>query len=259
MALMVVAMCRNEADIAPTFIRHLLAEGVDHFIILDNGSTDGTVEHLEDFIANGVSMTLIHDPELGYWQAKRMTAMTHQAGTMGAQWVIPADFDELWMSPHGRLRDVLSLSVEPVQWVEGFYHVPHEDDDASEPDPVRRMQHRRVGRDCPQSKVCFRYTRTAQLHMGNHNVDGVPGPRGLGLVAFREFQYRSYEHFVAKVRHGKKAYDATNLPDDCGIHWRRLGAMTDDELAQEWAAYLATPTEYDPAPVRTTELEGAFL
>lgn len=255
MSLFAVMMVKDEADILPTNIRHLLAEGVQQFVITDNGSTDGTVEHLEDFIANGVPITLIHDHELGYYQARRMTAMTHTAGSLGARFVLPVDADEIWYSPHGRLADVLVGSQSAVQWVEGFYHVPHANDDKSEPDPVRRMRHRRAGRDCPQSKVCFQYRRDAYLHMGNHNVDFDGSyDRGLGLVAFREFQYRSFEHFVRKVRHGKKAYDASTLAENQGIHWRRLGALSDDELAAEWDDYLATPTEYDPAPVRTTEL-----
>lgn len=254
MTVFAVSMWKNEADIGPTIIRHLLAEGVAHIIITDNASTDGTVEHLEDFIAHGAPLTLLHDEQPGYYQSKRMTAMTHMAGERGADWVIPFDADELWYSPHGRLADVLSTAAEDIQWVEGFYHVPHANDDASEVDPVRRMRHRRAGRDCPQSKVCFRYNRLARVEMGNHEVF-MPGTRGLGLVAFREYQYRSFEHFMRKVRNGKAAYDAApDIGRDCGIHWRRLGAMSDEELEAEWAAYLATPTEYDPAPLKTTEL-----
>lgn len=249
--LVAVSMWKDEADIGPTIIRHLLAEGVDHLIILDNGSTDGTVDHLEDFIAHGAPLTLLHDPDPGYRQAARMTRLAHLAGQMGADWVIPFDADELWFSPHGRLCDVLATAREPVQWVEGFYHVPHPDDDATEPDPVRRMNHRRQGRDCPQSKVCFRYHPGVEIYPGNHDVTH-PGARGHGLVAFREFQYRSFDHMRRKVRNGKAAYDAApEIHELCGIHWRQLGALSDAELEQEWRTYLATPTEYDPAPLRT--------
>lgn len=248
-----VSMVKDEADILPTMVRHLLAEGVDYLIVLDNGSTDGTIEHLEDFIANGAPLTLLHDPEPGYYQSRRMTLLAHMAAEMGADWIVPFDADELWFSPHGRLCDVLATAPEPVQWVEGYYHVPDPDDDASEPDPVRRMQHRRQGRDCPQSKVCFRYDPGVTIHPGNHDVIH-HGERGIGRVAFREFQYRSFEHFCRKLRNGKAAYDAApELSADLGIHWRRLGGMTDGELAAEWEAYLQTPTVFDPAPVRSTD------
>ncbi len=253
MTLFAVMMVKDEADILPTNIRHLLAEGVDHIIVADNQSTDGTTDHIHDFVRCGAPVTYLVDDEPGYYQAKKMTGLVHRAGAMGAQFVLPVDADEIWYSPHGRLRDVLSYTTDPIQWVEGFYHVPHADDDPLEPDPVRRMRHRRVGRDCPQSKVCFRYRTDARLAMGNHEVF-MGGSRGQGLVAFREFQYRSFEHFARKVRNGKRAYDAApDIGQDCGIHWRRLGALSDDDLAAEWAAYLTTPTEYDPAPLRSTE------
>lgn len=244
-------MVKDEADILPSMIRHMIEdEGVDHLIVADNNSTDGTTDHLHDFIRSGAPLTYVADPDPGYRQADKTNRLIHQAGAMGADWVIAWDADEWWFSPNGRLVDVLTHGITPVQWVEGYYHVPHSDDDDAEPDPIKRMVHRRQGRDCPQSKVCFRYHPLAEIHPGNHGVN-LPGERGLGLVAFREFQYRSFDHFVRKVRNGKKAYDAApELHPLLGIHWRRLGGLSDEELEQEWAGYLATPTVYDPAPIR---------
>lgn len=248
-------MWKDEADIARSNIEHLLAESVDHLIVADNLSTDGTTEILRSYESQGV-LTYVLDEEVAYYQHTKMDRLAHMAGAMGATWVLPIDADEIWIGQQGTIAESLATAVEDVQWVEGFYHIPHSDD-PNDTDPVKRMIHRRAGRDCPQSKVCFRYHRAAQLHMGNHNVD-YPGSstshddprRGRGLVAFREFQYRSFEHFVRKVRNGKKAYDASDLPESCGIHWRQLGAMTDEELEAEWDAYLKTPTEVDPAPYR---------
>lgn len=240
-----VSLVKDEADILPSMIRHMLSEGVHHLIVADNNSTDGTTDHLHDFIRNGAPLTYVHDPDPAYRQADKMNRLVHRAGRMGATWIVPWDADEWWFSPHGRLAEVLTPDIEPVQWVEGYYHVPHPDD-PDDPDPTKRMTHRRQGRDCPQSKVCFRYHPKASIHPGNHNVER-PGSRGLGRVAFREFQYRSYEHFVRKVRNGKAAYDAApDLHPELGIHWRRLGALSDEELEAEWQSYLATPTVYDP-------------
>lgn len=256
--LVAISMWHNEADIGPTVIRHLLAEGVDHIIVADNLSTDGTADHLHDFIRCGAPLTYIEDPELAYFQSSKMTRLAHMAGAMGATFVLPFDADEIHYGVGGRIADVLRTATDPVQWIEGMYHIPHPDDDENEPNPVLRMAHRRQGRDCPQSKVCFRYIPTLKIVQGNHEVEH-SGSRGLGLLAFREFQYRSYEHFVSKVRHGKKAYDAggSDLHKDLGIHWRRLGGLTDAELEVEWKNYLTTPTVYDPAPLRTTEHRSA--
>lgn len=250
------SMFKNEADIARSNIENLLAQGVDHLIVADNLSTDGTTDILREYESQGV-LTYVLDEEVGYYQHTKMDRLVLQAGAMGATWILPFDADELMYAHEGTIASALSTAVEDVQWVEGMYHIPHKDD-PDDPDPVKRMVHRRAGRDCPQSKVCFRYHRAARLHMGNHNVD-YPGSstshddprRGRGLIAFREFQYRSYEHFVRKVRNGKKAYDASDLPLDCGIHWRQLGALSDEELAEEWNRYLQTPTEFDPFRARS--------
>lgn len=254
MSVFAVMLVKDEADVICQNVRHLIAEGVDHIVVADNGSIDGTTEHLRDFERHGF-VTYTWDPDPAYRQADKTQRLVGMAGQMGARWVVPVDADEFWYSPHGRLGDVLRSSRHHVLWAEGMYHVPHVDDDAAEPDPVRRMRHRRAGRDCPQSKVCFRYAPTARMFPGNHGVTH-PGERNArqGMVAFREFQYRSFEHFVRKVRNGKAAYDAApDLSRELGIHWRRLGAMSDDELGTEWDAYLATPTVLDPAPIRTTE------
>ena len=49
---------RNEADIIEDNLRYHRAQGVDFFIALDNGSTDGTLEILESLRAS-------RDPEAG--------------------------------------------------------------------------------------------------------------------------------------------------------------------------------------------------
>ena len=47
MKLAMTLIVRNEADIIEDNLRYHRAQGVDFFIVLDNGSTDGTVEILE--------------------------------------------------------------------------------------------------------------------------------------------------------------------------------------------------------------------
>ena len=245
-----VMMVKDEADIICQNIRNLSGQGVDHAIVADNNSTDGTTEHLREFERGGF-VTYHHDPQPGYYQAAKTQRLVDEAGERGAAWILVVDADELWYSPTGQpLAQALRSSRLHVYWAEGFYQLPHVDDDLSELDPVRRMRWRRAGRDCPESKVCFRYVPTVRVHPGNHDVDHPAAQRGHGLVAFREFQYRSFEHFVRKVRNGKAAYDAApDLHPLLGIHWKEQGAKTDDELAQAWAEYLATPAEFDPAPM----------
>lgn len=242
-----VSMVKDEVDIVEPILRHLVAEGVDELIVADNLSTDGTSDLLYA-LADELPLTVLEDPEVAYYQGRKMTALATIADEMGADWIIPFDADELFYSGAGRLGDVLPGATHDVYWVEARHHIPHTDDPKTG-NPVERMQHRRSDEFLPTAKVVFRSHRDARLHMGNHDVDR-SGPRCHGLIELREFQYRSFEHFCRKVRNGKRAYDATDLPADCGIHWRRNGGLDDEQLWAEWEIYLALPTVRDPAPLR---------
>jgi hypothetical protein len=43
-----ISMARNEIDVLALVLDHLEAQGVDHVLVSDNGSTDGTLELLQD-------------------------------------------------------------------------------------------------------------------------------------------------------------------------------------------------------------------
>ena len=71
---------RNEADIIETNLRYHLALGVDHFIVTDNGSDDGTTEILQGFADEGV-LDLISEPGQDFWSAAHewVTRMAREA------------------------------------------------------------------------------------------------------------------------------------------------------------------------------------
>lgn len=242
-----ITMVKNEEDIIGHNIAHLLAEGVDHIIVADNLSADGTRDILDGF-AESHPVTVVDDPVVGYLQSEKMTLLAHQAGRMGADWIVPFDADEMVYSPHGTLKEVLTAAPQPVQWIVAYEHVPQDDDDVNEANPMRRIVHRRP-EPKPFMKVAFRYDPSICIWQGNHQVDH-PGETNRGLLEIREFQYRSLDQTRRKVRNGKVAYEATDLAASEGAHWREMGAMGDDELELWWKAYQAQPVVLDPPPVR---------
>jgi hypothetical protein len=69
---------------------------VDLFIVLDNGSTDGTVEMLERYEQAGI-LTLLHRPgTMLTIQRKGNTEIARLAHELGADWVFHNDADEFW-------------------------------------------------------------------------------------------------------------------------------------------------------------------
>jgi glycosyltransferase involved in cell wall biosynthesis len=247
-----IAMVRDEADIIGFTLDHLHSQGVDRVIVADNRSDDGTVHKLYEFGERHQDWPLrvIHDPELGYYQDRKMSALARQAHEEGADWIVPFDADELWYSPDGlTIREALAEVPDDVPVVSAleFKHWPTPWDMPGDPNPYTRMvwrestAHRLV-------KVAFRAHPDPHLHMGNHGINlgpynpdqpDTPHP----LLELRHFPYRSFEQFVRKVRNGRQAYEAATVCDTTtvaghrmtGTHWKEMGALTDDQLAELWS------------------------
>lgn len=236
-----VTMVKDEADIIGDVLAHLLNEGVDEIIVADNLSSDGTRDILESFPVH-----IVDDPEVGYYQSEKMTRLACQAGALGAEWVIPFDADEIWYAPQSTLKEFLTACTADVLAAHALQHIPQRDD----PDgpPTRSMGWRR-DQWSHMPSMAFRYEPGVAIAQGNHEV--TRGGIRVGGLEIREFQYRSFEQMIRKVRNGKAAYDATQISYGEGTHWRRLGALSGPELEQEWAQ-MTNPVGlvFDPAPIR---------
>ncbi|OHV42188.1 hypothetical protein BBK14_11240 [Parafrankia soli] len=256
-----IAMVRDEADIIAGTIRHMDSE-VDHLLVADNGSTDGTREILAD-LARNLPLTVVDDPDPAYYQSAKMSALARQgADELGARWIVPFDADELWYSPAGRIADVLTASRRPYAVADLYNHLATALDEPGD-DPFRTMVWRQA-EPAPLHKVAFRWQPGAVIHQGNHGVTlPADGPTLEGALKVRHFPARSPEQFARKGRNGAAAYAATDLPEHEGAHWRawgRLHAQGGDELLhdvfrQHW--WYLSPLDagiiHDPAPYRRWE------
>ncbi len=94
--LVMTILVKNEADIIEANIRTHTKFGVDHFVIMDNDSTDGTREILSK-LQKDFSIVIID--EKGYYQQKRfMTRLAFEAKRrFKPDWIINSDADEFWL------------------------------------------------------------------------------------------------------------------------------------------------------------------
>lgn len=140
-----IATVKNELDIIEAFVRHTVA-CVDHLAVVDNGSTDGSLDVLKALQAEGLPLTLVEDKTLGIYQSRRMTMLMkeHALASLQADWVLALDADEFVSA---NLREVLtakSFSDEMIVNVPWRNYMPNLQDDHSQLNPVLRMSHRFV-------------------------------------------------------------------------------------------------------------------
>jgi glycosyltransferase involved in cell wall biosynthesis len=243
--LIAITRVRDEADVIGWTIAHLLAEGVDHIVAMDNASEDDTRSILEGFDR----VTVLDDPVHEHAQGQRTSELAQLAWGMGAEWVLPFDADELFYARSGTLAEWFAACDLDVVGAQVFDHIVTDDDDPTEPNPYLRVRHRR---QYPQrmAKVAFRSSPHAVVAEGNHDVAGVGEARGTGLFA-RHVQYRSFEQMARKVRNGAEAMDAAGMHPLHGTHWRDAARLDDDGLFREWRRLCEEPGLIeDPAPWR---------
>ena len=248
-AVWAVTMVKNEADIIGHSIEHLLAEGVDHVLVADNLSDDGTLDVLRR-LAQHAPLTILHDRLPTFYQGEKMTRLARLATAAGAEWIIPFDADELWTAPTGRLADFVRSCEHSVLHSNFWDYVPTEGDDAAETNPFLRIQHRRP-RPEAMHKVAFRANRFAFIEDGNHSVRH-PGGSSPDLLTVRHFPFRTTEQAVRKVTQGVTALQADDIPPQYGVHWRALAARTDEQIA-EYYRRLNDDLVADPAPFRAVK------
>jgi hypothetical protein len=214
-------MVRDEADIVGTMIEHHLAQGVDLFLVTDNGSVDGTREILED-LAAADKIELSHDPRHLKQQHEVVTAMSREAARRGARWVLNADADEFWVSktPGRSIREELE-TIDPAI---GAFEVPVIDMTGAPAAAGTGLQ-RLVYRDHRPDElmrelgihahatpdVAFVARDDVEVAQGNHFVNveqtgALADEQGLEVY---HFPWRSLTQFARKVENSGRAYEAS--------------------------------------------------
>ena len=203
---------------------------VDHVIVADNMSTDGTRD-----ILDSLPVEVVEDNDPAYYQSAKMTHLARLAYLRGADWVVPFDADELWVS--GCKDTTVKQTLEQAEGDYGIVTADLYDHVATAVDPVcgdivdrlpwRRRHH------LPLPKVAVRAHPAMVIEQGNHWARLPIPPRytQTAQLVCHHYPYRTPEQVIRKVRNGAAAYAATTgLPAEVGAHWRGWATWSDDQI-----------------------------
>ena len=223
-----VSVVRDEADIIELSVAHLLDQGVDHVLVADHLSRDGTTEKLRDLAQHDPRVHVVADHEPGHFQKEKVSRLARAAWRAGARWVVPFDADEFWFAPgqplaryllereatvvSGRMVDLLPLSA-----------------------PVARSTDFLVDRSgAGPRKVAFRAHPLALVGPGNHGVarEGADEP---GLIV-AHVPYRGPAQMRRKFALGASALRAAGASAAEGWHWVAGERYSEDQVAERWEA-----------------------
>jgi glycosyltransferase involved in cell wall biosynthesis len=250
-----VGVVRNEVDIIALSVRVLLEQGIDRILILDNGSTDGTVDLLAD-LARACPLDWSASTN-AFRQDQLLTRLAQRAYLRGADWVLPFDADEFWLAPGSTIRAVLGTSSAGALSVQPITFVQRREQHDLVPDALRTMTRRvadpvgridEIARLVDSEAVAFvehRYapkwiSRAApdlRIGWGNHSVAGVNG-------ALETSDAITCLHAALRAREIlERKLDASRQPEEIDAYfeqawhlrrWRRVAA--EGRLDAEWRA-----------------------
>jgi hypothetical protein len=259
-----LAMVGSEADVIEAFVRHHLPL-LDRLVLVVHEPLDETRPILESLAAEGLPLELREARHAAFRQAEEVTAVARELLRDGAAFVVLLDADEFLKLPDpGYLRRALpALPPDRFGALRWQSYVPLPGDDPHEPNPVRRIRHRRrdEGVDCFKVVLTRAFLREEFFLLeGNHCVmrrgqggTAAPAPMTeLKAVRLAHFPVRSRAQFEAKVVLGTlRKRESPGADPALGTHWQanyeaiRDGAGLDEAALARIAVRYAFPG--DPA------------
>ncbi len=261
-------MVRDEADVVGTMLAHHRAQGIDHVIVTDNASIDGTLDVLREFERDGF-VTIWHDPEHRKQQWQVVTRMARYAATdLGADWVLNSDADEFWVPRGGgTVRDalgripgdvqvfrtpVVNLTGAPARSGSGLGRLVLRDERAPETLQASGIPFH------PTPNAVHRGHPEVSISQGNHRADA-PGWADADVRSELEvlhLPWRSWRQYEYKVRVSGEAYLAnpTLAPSP-----RHHGMLDFRRLTEGWLEAAYVGKHPDPDEVRDGLADGSFV
>jgi hypothetical protein len=149
MTITAIMFAANDEDVVESSVRHNLCY-VDAVFVVGLGSEDGTRDIVEQLAGEGLPAAFSHAPgaaTIGHHATATLRQLDRHGGT---DHVAVMTADQFLQGPPDVLRERLAAAPHAVHWAERRVRVPTEADDWTEPDPLRRIRHRRLAEMAPR-------------------------------------------------------------------------------------------------------------
>ena len=242
-------LVKNEEQMLAQQIEFHHALGVDHFIVTDNNSTDGTPDIIRRYQDKGWVVDVIEEHATDYEQKAWVDRMVELARAKHhADWIINADADEFWLPACGSFPELLKdtranvlagelhsvLPEESKPWQEWTQLVRYVDDYEAYGLSRFSIFERQ------NKKVLHRSRGYLQISMGNHKVSMLPHIESRADITIFHFNVRGREQFMQKMINGGKQLEQ-HKGRHGGRHWRYFYKLyKEGKLAEEYDRVVGT-------------------
>jgi hypothetical protein len=209
---------RDEIDIIGQNIDFHRRMGIEHFVVTDNGSVDGTRDVLADFKRRmGESIVVIDDAEPAHRQSARVERMIRVAKQkFRPRWIIASDADEFWYPASGRYDSEIDGRKNILNC---YWHnfLPRPDVPWQQFTDVGEMP----GYHGRMSKAFCLARGLMGMYSGNHESRSIPhiAARSENIGVYH-YPVRSYEQLERKVVQGHRAAVKASFETSAAWHWR---------------------------------------
>lgn len=251
MRLVMTILVKNEVDIIEDNIRFHHTQGIDAFLIMDNGSCDGTVECLQS-LSNEFDITIIVNLGI-YDQGPWMTELAKQARQqLGADFVISNDADEFWSVKGRSLKEALNkgdvlVTAKRYNFIQSLEAMNTKIQYSTTPYKVicpvlysKEDQLKRAGLALPlvkiSPKIIVKPQGLLKIKGGNHRAKHLKfwKHRETSDIEVHHYPIRNYAQFEANIENRRLLLDqAPNTR--MGVHYKRWAELLrQGKLKQEF-------------------------
>ncbi|PGY09712.1 glycosyltransferase family 2 protein [Bacillus sp. AFS031507] len=227
-----VGMIKNEADIIESYIRYHL-NIFDGIVLLDNGSTDRTLDIIQQLQSEGLPIYLRHDDTLEYVQGEKTTELINYTfEQFDPDFIFPLDVDEFLTAPNysGNPRKLVNkLSTSKVYYLEREYtYFPIHLNENELFIPKRITYASPIKDYWPKVVVSKKIWKTYSPSISGGNHDLLFDKRNVKVeisqnLKLGHFPYRSLEHLKSKITVGWiNTLASYNYSEGHNYHWHTL-------------------------------------